>query len=62
MYIHMYTCSHLMAAVGVTVELEAPGAVLCPLFVGSSTGSRDTRLLLRSLVRMLLEAIRFLYV
>ena len=48
--------SHLMAAVGVTLELEAAGCVMCPLFVGSSAGSRDTRLLLRALVRMLLEA------
>jgi hypothetical protein len=39
--------SYLMAAVGVTVELEVPGAILCPLFVGSCAGSRDSRLLLK---------------
>jgi hypothetical protein len=49
--------SHVMAAVGVTLEVEAAGAIVCPLFVGSSAGSRDTRLLLVAMVRMLLQAI-----
>jgi hypothetical protein len=49
--------SHLMAAVGVTLEVEAVGSVVCPLFVGSSAGSRDTRLLLVALVRMLLQVL-----
>ena len=36
--------SHVMAAVGVTLEVELEGAVVVPLFVGSSAGSCDTRL------------------
>ena len=37
--------------------MELEGAVVVPLFVGSSAGSRDTRLLLKALVRMLLAAV-----
>ena len=45
--------SFVLAAAAKQIQLEDPHAIVCPLFVGATSGSRDTRILLQTLCMML---------